>query len=77
VRNNSYPHLGSRVLDGTKSDHDWLDIVDFKDLPFVINPEKGYISNSNNRIVPENSKHDIGAGVTNSIRNLRIDEIID
>jgi|TARA_B110000285_G_C15065356_1_gene584778 acyl-homoserine lactone acylase PvdQ len=65
-------------MDGTSSQHDWLgEVVDFKELPFIVNPEKGYIHSSNNRWVPENSKTDIGAGVTNSIRNLRIEEIIE
>lgn len=77
LRNNSYPHVGQRVLDGTSTQHDWLgDVLDFTDLPFVVNPEIGYIHSSNNRIVTENSKTDVGAGVTNSIRNLRIEEII-
>ena len=76
-RNNSFPHVGQRVMDGTTTQHDWLgEVVDFTDLPFIINPEKGYIHSSNNRIVPENSKTDIGAGVTNSIRNLRIEELL-
>merc|ERR1711871_735910 len=42
VRKNEYPYLGCRVLDGTTTDHDHIDIVDFKNLPFVMNPKKGY-----------------------------------
>lgn len=76
IRKNDYPYLGSAILDGTSSVHDWIGIAPLKDMPFYINPESGYFHSSNSRNVPDFSKFDYGAGVTNSIRNLRIDEII-
>ena len=76
IRRNDYPYLGSSVLDGTTSQHDWVGIADLKDMPFYINPESGYFHSSNSRNVPENSKFEYGSGVTNSVRNLRIGEII-
>ena len=61
LRKNDYPHLGSKVLDGTKSQHDWEGLTTIDEYPFVMNPEKGYLVTANNRIVPENSKFDHGA----------------
>jgi penicillin amidase len=76
VRRNDYPYLGSRVLDGTSSVHDWEGIAPLKDMPYALNPESGYLHTSNSRNVPEKSKFDYGAGVTNSVRNLRIEELL-
>jgi penicillin amidase len=76
IRKNAYPYLSCRVLDGTSSAHDWEGLLDASVTPFVVNPKKGYIITANNRIVPENSKFDIGATRTNTARFLRIDEII-
>ena len=76
IRRNDYPYLGSSVLDGTSTVHDWEGIAKIKDMPYYINPESGYFHTSNSRNVPEHSKFEYGAGVTNSIRNLRIEEIL-
>lgn len=71
-RRNEYPYLGCRVLDGTTSDHDWEGIVGIDHLPIVLNPAKGYYMTANHRIVPENSKFDIGASMISTGRSLRI-----
>lgn len=75
-RKNDYPYLGSRILDGTTSDYDWQGIVGTERLPFVINPKRGYLVTANNRVVPENSKYDIGASMVATARSRRITEII-
>lgn len=77
MRKNEYPHLGCRVLDGSTSDHDWLDIIDLKNLPFVLNPKKGYFLTANNRVVPENSRFDVGASMIATGRSIRISEMIE
>ena len=71
-RKNEYPYLGCRVLDGTTSDHDWEGIVGIDHLPIVLNPAKAYYMTANHRIVPENSKFDIGASMISTGRSLRI-----
>ena len=76
MRKNEYPYLGCRVLDGTTSKHDWIDITDMKNLPFVLNPKKGYFLTANNRIVPENSKFDAGGAMVSTGRSRRIEEMI-
>jgi penicillin G amidase len=77
MRRNEYPHLGCRVLDGSTSYHDWLDVIDLKNLPFVINPKKGYFLTANNRVVPENSRFDVGASMIATGRSIRINEMIE
>jgi acyl-homoserine lactone acylase PvdQ len=47
IRNNSFPYLGQRVLDGQVTTHDWLGNIEFKEQPWVINPAKGYIVTAN------------------------------
>jgi acyl-homoserine lactone acylase PvdQ len=68
VRKNSNPYTGCRVLDGSKSDNDWIGWLKPKDLPRVINPKKGYIVTANNRQMPDNVRTDIGATITSTIR---------
>ena len=75
-RKNEYPYLGCHILDGTTSEHDWEGIVDVKTLPRGFNPEKGYYVTANQRIVPENSKFDIGASMVNTGRSVRIDQLL-
>lgn len=75
-RKNDYPYLGTTILDGTTSKHDWEGLVDLKYLPFSINPKKGYYVTANQRVVPENAKYDYGATMVSTARALRIDEMI-
>lgn len=77
IRKNWYPYLGMNIIDGSTSKHDWEGITDLKNLPLVINPEKGYFISANNRIVPENSKYDFGAESISTTRGLRIREMIE
>ena len=75
-RRGDYPNLGCRVFDGTTSQHDWEGIVELKNLPFVLNPKKGFYHTANQRIVPENSKFDIGSTQVNTAQAIRISELI-
>lgn len=43
----------------------------------MLNPAKGYYMTANNRIVPENSKTDIGATMISTGRSLRIQEVLE
>jgi len=63
-------------LDGTISTYDWQDIIDVDLLPFMLNPSKGYFVTANNRVIPENSKYDIGATAPSSGRAQRLKELI-
>ena len=72
IRKNEYPYLGCQVHDGKSLKHDWEGIIDLDQLPLVMNPEKGYYMTANHRIVPENSKYDIGASMVSTGRSLRL-----
>lgn len=76
IRNNTYPHKGSQILDGTTTAHDWIGFYEAKDLPKGMNGEKGYYGAANNRIVPEHCALDIGATQVSTGRAQRIDEWI-
>ncbi len=38
---------------GWKPEFDWLGVVPFKKLPRIVNPEKGWVANANNRVEPK------------------------
>lgn len=46
-------------------------------MPFVINPEKGYFMTANHRVVPETARLDVGASMISTGRSLRLIEIIE
>jgi penicillin amidase len=77
IRKNKKPYTGCRVLDGTKSDDDWVGYVKPKDITRVINPKKGYIVTANNRQMPDNVVSDVGATISSTIRAQRITEMIE
>lgn len=60
IRNNSYPYLGCKALDGTTTKHDWIGYHETKDMPRIKNPASGFIVSANNRVAPDNVKNDIG-----------------
>lgn len=76
IRKDGKPYTGCRVLDGTKSDNDWIGWLEPRKLPRVINPKKGYIVTANNRQMPDNVHSDYGATITSTIRAQRITELI-
>lgn len=76
-RKNEFPYLGCRILDGTTTEHDWEGLTNMKNLPYGLNPKKGFYVTANNRIVPENSKFDLGAAMVSTSRANRITELID
>jgi penicillin amidase len=77
VRKNDYPLVGSKVHDGSTSAFDWVGQSPIEHLPFSLNPSKGYYVASNNRVVPENSKYDIGAMQNNYLKALRTVQMIE
>lgn len=79
VRKDTTPHIGSRVLDGSKSVYDWESgrNVPLSDLPRSFNPEKGYIVTANNRHVSDHAKHDYGANPMSTARSIRITDMIE
>lgn len=61
-RKDETPYLGCRVLNGQTSKFDWTDeMIPITELPRSLNPEKGFISNANNRQSPDHASKDYGA----------------
>ena len=79
IRKDKTPYLGQRALDGTTSEFDWEwgKTTRIKDLPRSINPEKGFIVNSNNRQAPDHAINDYGATMTTTARATRLTEILE
>jgi penicillin amidase len=68
-------HLG--VVDFGKTQHLWKDFIEFEELPHVVNPNKGYIINSNNFPTTSIYKHFQTFGKEfSSSRAARIDDLL-
>lgn len=76
-RKSKLPFASCNVLDGTSSAHDWTGkIVPLRDLPRSLNPKKGYVRTGNGRQTSDNVKHEYGAVMDSTSRDLRIDEVL-
>lgn len=64
----------------TKHENMWQGILTSDDLPSIVNPEKGYIVNTNNRVVSHRSRHN-GSGLSHAFafnhRAVRISELLE
>ena len=78
IRKDQTPYIGQRILDGRKSDYDWIQnkTAPISDLPRSYNPTRGFIMDSNNRISPDNAKNDYGSTFVSTIRSIRVQEMI-
>ena len=59
-------------FDGTTSKHDWQGYVPFEEMPFLFNPEKGYISNGNNKTIDSSYPHYISRYWADQMRATQI-----
>lgn len=76
-RKDQTPYIGNRVLDGSTTNYDWNGLIPVKELPYTINPEKGYIVTANNRQMSDHSNNDVAATSWSTPRAERISEMID
>lgn len=68
--------LGAEQLipfDGSTSKHDWTGYVPFDEMPYVYNPEKGYISNGNNKTIDDDYPYYISRYWADPSRGEQID----
>jgi penicillin amidase len=65
------------IKPGWTGKYDWKGYADFKDIPFMVNPDKGYIFTANGRVSSDNVK--LGMGVTQAVsaRANRIDYLLN
>ncbi len=64
-------------FDGTTSRHDWRGDVPFEEMPFLLNPQKGYISNGNNKAVDDTYPYYISKYWADPSRAQQIEKRID
>ena len=64
-------------FDGTTSKHDWRGYVPFEEMPFLLNPEKGYISNGNNKTIDDSYPYYISKYWADPSRAQQIEKRID
>ncbi|MDA0684321.1 MAG: penicillin acylase family protein [Bacteroidetes bacterium] len=64
------------ILDGTSSDTEWIGRVPFDELPHSINPERGFLSSTNQRPASEGYPHYLGRDWRSIYRSIRINELL-
>jgi len=64
-------------FDGTTSKHDWKGYISFEEMPFLLNPKKGYISNGNNKAVDDSYPYYISRYWADPSRAEQIEKRID
>ncbi|MFW9996725.1 MAG: penicillin acylase family protein, partial [Candidatus Odinarchaeota archaeon] len=66
---------GSVPAPGWTGEYDWTGFIPFEEMPHALNPEKGFLVNTNHKIVPESYKHFLGNIWMNGYRARRIGEV--
>jgi penicillin amidase len=64
------------ALEGWTGDHEIKERIPFIEMPFMLNPEAGYISHANNLPVGSWYPHDLGTGVGDTARSLRLRQLL-
>ncbi|QGY44396.1 hypothetical protein GM418_12225 [Maribellus comscasis] len=64
---------GIQIYPGDSSKYDWKGIVPFEELPYELNPERGYVSSANNKTVPDDYPYYVSHwfAVPNRINRIR------
>ena len=60
----------------SKKENMWKGILDVKDLPYVVNPDKGYLVSVNNRMTTHRMKYGVSHAFTFNHRGVRISELL-
>ena len=68
---------GSAPVPGWTGEFDWVGFVPFAELPQAVNPARGRIVNSNNRIVGDDYRYLIAADWPDGFRARRIEDLLD
>jgi acyl-homoserine lactone acylase PvdQ len=69
--------MGSFTKVGNVPETMWKGIHDSKDLPYVVNPEKGYLVSCNNFLGTKRMKNGVSLGRTFPSRKVRISEMLE
>lgn len=70
---------GEKLLpfDGSTSKNDWKGYIPFEEMPYLFNPEKGYISNGNNKTIDDSYPYYISRYWADPSRAQQIDSRIN
>ena len=68
---------GTRPVPGWTSEHEWDGFVPFEELPFAIDPDRGYLVTANDRPHGEDYPHLLGLDFHTPHRARRIAELLD
>ncbi len=68
--------LGRVPLDGASGDYDWTGLIPREELPFSLNPERGWLASANGRPTPAGYRHYLGWMWDPSYRTRRIHELL-
>jgi penicillin G amidase len=63
--------------EGWTGEHEWTGEIPFEEMPHAFNPQKGFVVNCNNKIVPDDYPYYLGNIWMNGYRVRRLTEIIE
>ncbi|CAN5348901.1 penicillin acylase family protein [soil metagenome] len=66
---------GSTPSPGWTGEYEWIGNVPFKEMPYALNPAKGYLVTCNHKIIPKDYKHNLGNAWMNGYRANRFDKL--
>ena len=66
---------GSVPVPGWTGDYEWTGEVPFEEMPHALNPQRGYIISTNNRLVSDDYPHFLGNVWMNGYRARRIEDV--
>jgi len=61
---------------GWTGDEEWMGIIPFEDMPHMLNPVSGFISTANNAPIGSWYPYNIGGGIGDNARSLRLKELL-
>ncbi len=70
-------HDGLRPVAGWDSANDWAGVVPFEEMPFIFNPDRGYIVTANQPVLEPGSHPVIGIDAAYGHRAARIEQMIE
>lgn len=67
---------GKLPVPGWSGEFDWTGYIPSDEMPFCLNPERGFVVTANNRVAPDDYPHYLGEVWMNGFRARRIEEVL-
>ncbi len=67
---------GRVPVPGWTGEYEWVGEVPFEEMPHTLNPQRGYLVNTNNKVVPDDYPHFLGEIWMNGYRARRLEQMI-